>query len=66
MSVRPIRPDDASRLQAAFAQMSPETIYDRFMGYKNALPDQEARELASLDYDSHMALIATEMDGRGD
>jgi acetoin utilization protein AcuB len=57
--IRPIRPDDATRLQDSHVKMSPETIYDRFMGYKNALPDQEARYLASLDYDRHMALVAT-------
>jgi CBS domain-containing protein/ribosomal protein S18 acetylase RimI-like enzyme len=56
--IRPIRPDDATRLQASLVRMSPETIYDRFMGYKKALPDQEARYLASLDYDQHMALVA--------
>ena len=66
IAIRPIRPDDATRLQAAFAQLSPETIYDRFMGYKKALPDQEARELTSLDYDSHMALVATETDVHGE
>jgi acetoin utilization protein AcuB len=58
INVRPIRPDDAPGLQASFAEMSPETIYDRFMGYKKVLPDPEARYLASLDYDSHMALVA--------
>lgn len=62
ITIRPIRPDDAPRLQASFTQMSSETIYDRFMGYKKALPDDEARDLASLDYDSHMALVATRFD----
>jgi len=57
--IRPIRPDDAVRLQASHVKMSPETIYDRFMGYKKTLPEQEARYLASLDYDRHMALVAT-------
>jgi acetoin utilization protein AcuB len=56
--IRPIRPDDAQALQASLVKMSPETIYDRFMGYKKVLPDEEARYLASLDYDNHMALVA--------
>lgn len=56
--IRPIRPDDAARLQASHVKMSPETIYDRFMGYKQVLPDAEARYLACLDYDRHMALVA--------
>ena len=66
ITIRPIRPDDAARLQASFAQMSTQTIYDRFMGYKKALPDPEARYLASLDYDCHMALVATKTDERGE
>lgn len=59
ITIRPIRPDDAKLLQTSFAQMSSQTIYDRFMAYKKVLPDQEARYLASLDYDRHMALVAT-------
>lgn len=62
ITIRPIRPDDAKRLQTAFAQMSAQTIYDRFMGYKKILPDQEARYLASLDYDCQMAFVATKAD----
>jgi CBS domain-containing protein/RimJ/RimL family protein N-acetyltransferase len=57
--LRPIRPDDAPRLQASHVRMSPETIYDRFMGYKKELADEEARYLTSLDYHHHMALVAT-------
>lgn len=66
ITIRPIRPDDATRLQASFAQMSPQTIYDRFMGYKKVLPDPEARYLASLDYDCHMALVATKAEEHGE
>lgn len=57
--IRPIRPDDALRLQDSFVRMSPETIYDRFLGAKQHLSDREARQLSRLDYDRHMALIAT-------
>ncbi|HXQ38725.1 MAG TPA: GNAT family N-acetyltransferase, partial [Anaerolineales bacterium] len=59
ITIRPIRPDDAKRLQNSFAQMSSQTIYDRFMGYKKVLLDQEAHDLTSLDYDCHMALVAS-------
>lgn len=64
--IRPIRPDDAPRLQAFIAQLSQATIYDRFMGYKKMLPDQEARQLASLDYDHQMALVATKGKAHGE
>ncbi|HJS28256.1 MAG TPA: GNAT family N-acetyltransferase [Anaerolineales bacterium] len=57
--IRPIRPDDAARLQASHVRMSPETIYDRFMSYKKELPDDEARYLSAVDYDRHMALVAS-------
>jgi acetoin utilization protein AcuB len=66
ITIRPIRPDDAARLRTSFAQMSTQTIYDRFMGYKKALPDLEARYLSSLDYDCHMALVATKTDEHGE
>ena len=66
ITIRAIRPDDATRLQASFAQMSLQTIYDRFMGYKKALPGPEARYLASLDYDCHMALVTTKTDEHGE
>jgi acetyltransferase len=46
--------------------MSPETVYDRFMGYKKALLDQEARNLASLDYDGQMALVAAKSEAHGE
>jgi CBS domain-containing protein/GNAT superfamily N-acetyltransferase len=57
--IRPIRPDDALRLQDSFVRMSPETIYDRFLGAKQYLSDREARRLSRLDYERDMALIAT-------
>jgi CBS domain-containing protein/GNAT superfamily N-acetyltransferase len=64
--IRPIRPDDATRLQAAFAQMSPDTVYDRFMGYKKSLADEEARFLTNVDYDRQMALVAAKVEGHGE
>jgi acetyltransferase len=66
ISIRPIRPDDAPRLQAFIAQLSQAAIYDRFMGYKKTLPDEEARQLASLDYDHQMALVATKSKAHGE
>ncbi|HUF40112.1 MAG TPA: GNAT family N-acetyltransferase [Anaerolineales bacterium] len=57
--IRPIRPDDAAGLQDSFVRMSPETIYDRFLGSKQHLSDAEARRLSRLDYERNMALVAT-------
>ncbi|MDX1435838.1 MAG: GNAT family N-acetyltransferase [Anaerolineales bacterium] len=61
--IRPVRPDDASRLQASHVRMSPETIYDRFMSFKSELEDEEARYLSAVDYDRHMALVAAVENG---
>lgn len=64
--IRPIRPDDALRLQDSFVRLSAETIYDRFLGAKQILSDREARRLSRLDYERHMALIAAVGPGSAD
>ena len=57
--IRPIRPDDAPRLQALHAQLSPETIYLRFLGMHLTLSSAEAEKLADVDYQTRMAFVAT-------
>ena len=56
--IRKIRPDDAPRLQAAFARMSPESVYLRFLDQRRALSDREAQRLAGVDNQTHVALVA--------
>jgi L-amino acid N-acyltransferase YncA len=58
VTVRPIRPDDAPRLQATFGRLSEQTISLRFLSHRKTLPDAEAWQLAALDYQSRMALVA--------
>ena len=63
--LRPIRPDDAPRLQAGFARLSPESIYMRFLEIFRHLSDEQAREFANVDYRSKMALVGEiEEDGQ--
>ena len=57
--IRPIRPDDADDLQNTFMRLSTESIYLRFLSYKKELTDEEARRLATVDYTSRMAFVAT-------
>ena len=57
--VRPIRPDDAERLQAFHARLSPESIYLRWLSAHPVLSLAEARALSTVDYASRMALVAT-------
>jgi acetyltransferase len=57
--IRPIHPDDAGDLQSAFMRLSTESIYLRFLSYKKELSDEEARQLANVDYVKQMAFVAT-------
>jgi RimJ/RimL family protein N-acetyltransferase len=57
--VRPIRPDDAPRLQALVSRLSPESMFLRFLAVVKKLSAKEARHLATVDYQSRMALVAT-------
>jgi len=63
LSVRPIHPDDAPRLQALHARLSTETIFLRFMGMRAVLLPDEARDFATLDYQTRMAFVATQPEG---
>jgi acetyltransferase len=59
ITIRPIRPDDADDLQAAFQRLSMESIYLRFLSVKKELTDEEARNLSTVDYQKRMAFVAT-------
>lgn len=63
VTIRPIRPDDAPRLQALFGRLSPESISLRFLGQPKELPYEQARLLANVDYQKRMALVATREQG---
>lgn len=56
--IRPIRPDDAPRLQEGFRRLSPRSIYLRFLEAYKELSDRQAREFSCLDYVNRMALVA--------
>lgn len=55
--LRPIRPDDAPRLQALHARLSRETIYQRFFGATPRLPTPWSHFLAEVDYRRRLALV---------
>jgi RimJ/RimL family protein N-acetyltransferase len=57
--VRPIRPEDAARLQAFHSRLSPESIYLRWLSAHPVLTADEARALATVDYAGRMAYIAS-------
>lgn len=58
VTIRPILPDDAQKLQATFRKLSPQTIFLRFLETFKELSDKQAYHFANLDYLTHMALVA--------
>jgi acetyltransferase len=58
MVIRAIRSDDAEELQDSFHRLSSQSIYMRFLSFKKALSDEEAHQLATVDYTSRMAFVA--------
>jgi GNAT superfamily N-acetyltransferase len=56
--IRPIRSDDAARLQAFHQRLSSESIYLRWLSAHPVLTDEEAAALTQLDYSSRMAFVA--------
>jgi RimJ/RimL family protein N-acetyltransferase len=63
VTLRPIRPDDAPRLQAFHTRLSPESIYFRYHGTHPLLRPEEARWLSEVDYQTRMALVALREEG---
>ncbi|MEP7358573.1 MAG: GNAT family N-acetyltransferase, partial [Anaerolineales bacterium] len=64
--LRPIRPDDAARLQAFHQRLSSESIYLRWLSAHPILTDAEAADLTELDYSSRMAFVAVVPPGAPD
>jgi acetyltransferase len=57
--LRPIRPEDAPSITAAFGRLSPESIRMRFFTTMKRMPPDLAARLTQLDYDREMALAVT-------
>src|SRR5262245_2827954 len=55
--LRPIRPDDAPRLQALHSRLGRDTAYQRFFTVVKRLPPDWARLLATVDYHRRLALV---------
>jgi GNAT superfamily N-acetyltransferase len=58
LHLRPIRPDDASRLVDFHQHLSPRSVYRRFFYSHSALPDNEVERFTCVDYVDRLALIA--------
>lgn len=56
--VRPIRPSDASALQAFHVAQSEESTYLRFFAPLKVLPERELTRLVTVDHTDRVALVA--------
>lgn len=60
LTIRPIKPDDASLEQDFIQHLSPKSRYLRFMEQMHELSSVMLVRLTQIDYDVEMALVATE------
>ena len=58
--LRPIRPDDAPRLEELYARLSQHSAYQRFFTVMHRLPPDWARFLAAVDHQRRFAVVAEE------
>jgi RimJ/RimL family protein N-acetyltransferase len=57
--VRQVRPDDASALGRAYANLGEQSRYRRFFTAMPELPDHTLRAAVEVDHENHEALVAT-------
>lgn len=65
VTIRPVLPQDAALQRAFVAALSPAARYRRFHGPVNELPEATLSYMTEVDYESHMALLATTIDSGG-
>ena len=58
VTIRPTLPQDLEQQQEFFRSLSAEGRYRRFMSPVNELPEAVAQRFFSIDYRSHLALLA--------
>ena len=58
VTLRPVRPEDAPRLQTLHARLSPQSVYLRWLSAHPVLADDEAASLSQVDYHDRMAYVA--------
>src|SRR5262245_45215743 len=61
--LRPVRPDDESRLIALYQRFSVDTAYKRFFTRMETLPPTLARHFANVDYQRRLAIVAEPTEG---
>ncbi len=56
--LRPIRPDDKHLLAEGMAHLSERSAYQRFLGYRHDLTEEELRYFTEVDFVDHVAYLA--------
>lgn len=57
--IRVVRPDDRERIEAAFAQLEPRTIYSRFFTYRKQVPPETFERIGRIDFVHVAGLVVT-------
>jgi nucleotide-binding universal stress UspA family protein len=60
LEIRPIEPDDRTRLAEGFERLSPESRYRRFFGPMPELSERDLDYLVTVDHHDHEALLAVD------
>jgi acetyltransferase len=58
LTIRPIRPEDAGKLDALFHRMPPEDVRHRFFAAIRELSPEQLAKFTRLDYEKDMAFVA--------
>jgi GNAT superfamily N-acetyltransferase len=58
VTLRHVRPDDATEVKRAFDKLSPSSRYRRFFGSVSSLSDETLRYLTCVDGHDHVAIVA--------
>ena len=61
VTIRPIRTDDSGMEQEFIRHLSKESRYFRFMASLRELSPKKLKFFTEIDYDRHMAFVATIM-----
>lgn len=62
VTIRAVRPDDKEKINEAFRNLEPETIYTRYFRYKSSLSDADLKWATELDFENDVAIVVTIME----
>jgi hypothetical protein len=64
-TIRTVQPDDKEKINEAFRNLEPDTIYTRYFRYKSHLTDADLKWATELNFENDVALVVTiQQDGK--